>query len=100
MSDVRKLSVVPVPPSTADEHARAETARKQRLFDWANEALEQLGFAERIPNKPGYFRLRANDLAELSKIVFDVDAAEVTLIIRAALHPASGEQSRTLHWYS
>ena len=102
MSDIRKLSIVPVPPSTteehprastAEEHARAETARKQRLFDWANKMLEQLGLAERVPDKPGEFRLRANTVDALRKLVFEVNAAEVLLMIRDALHPVSGSKA-------
>jgi predicted P-loop ATPase len=80
-------NLVPFPPPGteppgAEEHARAETERKRRLFAWADRVLQELGFAERLAN--------ANSLGELRKITFDVDAAEVALAIREALHPASG----------
>jgi predicted P-loop ATPase len=66
----------------AEEHARAETERKQRLFTWADCVLRNLGLAERVAC--------ANNLGELRRITFDADAAEVALAIREALHPASG----------
>jgi predicted P-loop ATPase len=72
-------------PFGAEEHARAETERKQRLFAWADNVLRELGLAERVA--------RANCLDELRRVTFDADAAEVALAIREALHPASGARN-------
>ena len=70
--------------TTADEHARAETESKRRLFAWADSTLEQLGFGNRVK--------QAKTLNELRRVVFDADALEVTLAIRDALHPVSGKK--------
>ena len=70
--------------TTADEHARAETESKRRLFAWADGTLEQLGFADRVK--------QAKTLNELRRVAFDADALEVTLAIRDALHPVSGKK--------
>jgi predicted P-loop ATPase len=78
-------NLIPFPPLGAEEHAQAETERKQRLFAWADDVLHQLGLAERIA--------RANSFDELRKITFDPDAADVALAIREALHPASGRKA-------
>jgi hypothetical protein len=77
--------LVPFPPSGAQEHARAETERKRRLFAWADDVLRQLGLADRIS--------QSNSFDELRKITFDPDAVEVALAIRDALHPASGRKA-------
>jgi putative DNA primase/helicase len=80
MVGVIKLSV---PASRdADEHARADTQRKQRLFDWADAVLMKLGLAKALA--------AARSIEELRSVTFDADGAEVTLAIRDALHPASG----------
>jgi predicted P-loop ATPase len=90
-------SIIPFPPSGAEEHARAEsteehaaaeTKRKTRLFAWADGVLRDLGLADRITH--------ANSLNELRKITFDPDAAEVELAIRDALHPVSGAKANYL----
>jgi predicted P-loop ATPase len=73
------------PPPDAEEHARAETERKQRLFAWADRLLQQLGLAERVS--------QANSFEELRKIAFDADAVEVGLAIRDVLHPISGPKA-------
>jgi predicted P-loop ATPase len=78
-------SLVPFPPPNADEHARAETERKQRAFDWADRVLEELGLAHGVR--------QASTIEELRLITFDGDAVEVTLAIRDALHPASGQRA-------
>jgi hypothetical protein len=78
-------NVVPFQPVGSEEHSRAETERKKRLFDWADGVLRQLGLADRIA--------RANTLDDLRKITFDVEAAEVTIAIREALHPVSGAKA-------
>ena len=71
-------------PVGADEYAEAETARKQRLFDWADGILEELGLTRKVKG--------ANSFDELRKIMLDGKAVEVTLAIRSALHPASGKK--------
>jgi predicted P-loop ATPase len=70
--------------TTADEHARAETESKRRLFAWADSTLEQLGFADRVK--------QAKTLNALRRVAFDADALEVTLAVRDALHPVSGKR--------
>jgi predicted P-loop ATPase len=77
-------NVIPI-VSGADAHASAETERKRQLFAWADRVLQELGLAERVA--------RATDLPELRKIVFDPEAAAVTLAIRETLHPASGAKA-------
>ena len=81
-----KLKLIPSPKSApgAEEHARAETERKRRLFDWADHLLEQLGLPERVA--------QAKSVEELRKITFDANAVEVELAIRDALHPANGSK--------
>jgi predicted P-loop ATPase len=69
-------------PLGAEEHARAETERKQRLFDWADRVLRDLGLTDRVA--------RVTSLDELRRVIFEADAAEVALAIREALHPATG----------
>jgi hypothetical protein len=76
---------VPFPPPNASEHARAETERKQRLFDWADGKLADFGLVERVR--------QASTLEQLRLITFDADAVEVVLAIREALHPASGRKA-------
>ena len=78
-------TLIQFPPLGSEEHARAETQRKQRLFDWADRVLRELGLADRVA--------RANSLEELRKVIFDANAAEVELAIREALHPASGSKA-------
>jgi predicted P-loop ATPase len=78
-------NLIPFPPLGAEEHAQAETDRKQQLFAWLDRILHQLGLAERIA--------RANSFDDLRKIIFDADAADVALAIREALHPASGSKA-------
>ncbi len=74
---------LPVPASQdADEHARSETQRKQRLFDWADAVLNKLGRTMALA--------AASSIEELRLVTFDAGSAEVTLAIRDALHPASG----------
>jgi predicted P-loop ATPase len=68
----------------ADAHARAETARKDKLFAWGDDVLKQLGLTQAVA--------RASSLEALRRIVLDVDSADVILAIRAALHPASSQR--------
>lgn len=78
-------TVVTLHPPSANEHARGETERKQRLFEWADRVLQELGLIDMVS--------QASSFEELRKIVFDLDAFEVTLAIREALHPASGPKA-------
>lgn len=78
-------SIVPFKPTSAEEHARAETDRKKQLFAWGDSVLQQLGIVDRVS--------RANSFEDLHKITFDADAAEVELAIRDALHPVSGTKA-------
>src|ERR1700756_4536536 len=80
---VIQLPVSTAPPD-ADEHARADTQRNRRLFDWAEAVLKQLGFDKAVA--------AARSIEELRRITFDVDSAEVVLAIRDALHPPSGHR--------
>jgi predicted P-loop ATPase len=75
----------PVPTSQdAEDYARADTQRNQRLFDWADEVLKRLDLSKAVA--------AARSIEELHSITLDVDSAEVTLAIRDALHPASGHR--------
>src|SRR5262245_16781515 len=78
-------NVIPLPPPGAEEHSRAETERKARLFAWGDRVLQEGGHADRVA--------RASNLNELRKISFDADAADVALAIRDALNPVSGAKS-------
>jgi predicted P-loop ATPase len=80
-------TIVPFPssPPDADEHARAETERKRRLFEWADRILADLGLADKVRN--------ANTLDDLRRITFgEADASEIDLAIRDVLHPATGRR--------
>ncbi len=68
-------TIVPFPGLT-------ETERKTRLFAWADRLLQELGLIDQIE--------KTNDLADLRKIAFDVEAVEVTLAIQEALYPEDG----------
>jgi putative DNA primase/helicase len=82
MVEVIKL---PIPVSQdADEHARADTQRKQRLFEWCDAVLERLRLDKAVA--------AAKSIEELRRVTFDADSAEITLAIRDALHPASGRR--------
>jgi predicted P-loop ATPase len=70
--------------ANADAHAYAETERKRALFVWAEEVLRQVGIADAIA--------AARSIEELWRIVLDVEAAEIVLAIRDALHPANGQR--------
>ena len=78
-----KVIKLPVPVSQdADEHARADTERNQRLFDWADVVLKRLRLDKAVA--------AARSIEELRAVTFNADSAEATLAIRDALHPASG----------
>lgn len=82
---MNNLIAFPPPQADADEHARAETERKQSLFAWADRVLAELGVAHRVRG--------ASTIDELRRVTFDVDASDVALTIRDALHPASGRKA-------
>jgi len=78
--------IIPFPGAPgAEEHADAETDRKNRLYAWGDGLLRQLGLVDRVS--------RANSVEELRKITFDADAVEVELAIRDGLHPTSGPKA-------
>jgi hypothetical protein len=82
MVEVIKL---PVPASQdANEYARADTQRNQRLFDWADAVLARLGLRKAVAD--------AKSIEELRSVTFNADSAEIILAIRNALHPASGHR--------
>ena len=83
MAKVLKLLPVPTSPD-ADQHARADTQRNQRLFDWADAVLKGLRLDKAVA--------AARSTEELRNVTFNADGAEVTLAIRDALHPASGHR--------
>jgi len=62
-----------------------ETARKTRLYEWADNLLMRLGVASRVK--------QAMSVEELHKVTFDPDAIDVLLAIREALQPASGRRA-------
>jgi hypothetical protein len=66
-----------IPPESTEEHARAETERKRRLFGWADDLLKELGLTEQI--------LRANTLYELRKIKFNPKSDEIEEAVYNAL---------------
>ena len=77
-------SIIPF-PQDAEQYSKEETERKLQLFAWANRVLRDLGFADRIK--------QAASLEELRKVIFDHEAADVILAIRAALHPTTGTKA-------
>jgi predicted P-loop ATPase len=58
--------------------------RTRRLFDWATTVLRDLGLARAVA--------QATSLEELRGITLNLDDAEVSLAIRDALHPATGDR--------
>ena len=82
-----KIVKLPVPASQdkdADAHARAETQRDQRLFDWADAVLKRLGLDKAVAD--------AKSIEALHGLTLNVDIAEVALAIRDALNPAIGDR--------
>jgi hypothetical protein len=80
-----KVINLPVPASPdADEHARTDTQRNQRLFDWADAVLKRLRLDKAVGG--------TKSLEELRRVTFNADSAEIALAIRDALHPASGHR--------
>jgi hypothetical protein len=69
-----KVINLPVPASPeADEHARADTQRNQRLFDWADAVLKRLRLDKAVAG--------AKSLEELRRVTFNADSAEIALAI-------------------
>jgi hypothetical protein len=66
----------------ADDAAQNETDRKRALFAWALRVLVEAGLLDRIA--------AAMNLSELNAILLDLEAEEITLAVRAALHPVGG----------
>jgi predicted P-loop ATPase len=83
-----KVIMLPAPVSPAsqdaEEHARADTQRSQRLFDWADAVLKSLRMDKALA--------AARSIEELRSVTFNADSVEVTLAIRDALHPTSGHR--------
>ena len=67
---------IPTPPPNADAHARADTERNRRLFDWAEAVLKALGLDKAVA--------AARSIEELRRITLDVDSAEIALALRDA----------------
>ena len=78
-----KIVRLPV-PLDADENARANAARTRRLFEWAATVLKDLGLAQAMA--------QATSLEELRGITLNAEDADVSLAIRDALHPATGDR--------
>jgi predicted P-loop ATPase len=84
MTKIVKLPIPAASKKTADEHARSDTERKQRLFAWAAAVLKQLGLERAMDS--------AKSIVELHGITFDAESMEVILAIRDALHPVNGHR--------
>jgi predicted P-loop ATPase len=67
-----------------DDRARSNAERTRRLFEWAATVLEHLGLVKAVTE--------ATTIEELRNITLDVKDAEVSLAIRDALHPATGDR--------
>ena len=81
-----KVMKLPVPVAlSAEESARAETERRQQLFNWAEAVFKELGLLKALA--------AAGSLEALRGITFNVDGHRVILAIRAALYPASGNRA-------
>ena len=81
-----KVMKLPVPVAlSAEESARAETERRQQLFNWAEVVFKELGLLKALA--------AAGALEALRGIAFNVDGHKVILAIRAALYPASGNRA-------
>jgi predicted P-loop ATPase len=77
---------LPVPVAlSAEESARAETERRQQLFNWAEAVFKDLGLIKALA--------AAGSLEQLRGITFNVEGHKVVLAIRAALFPASGNRA-------
>jgi len=82
-----KVISLPAPASQdAEDHARDDTQRNQRLFDWADTVLKRLRLDKAVAG--------ARSIEELRAVTFDADSVEITLAIRDALHPATGHRQQ------
>jgi predicted P-loop ATPase len=80
-----KLIKLPVPASEhAEEHARAETERRRKLFEWGDAVLKTLRLDKAVA--------AAKSIEELRSVTLDVESAEAMLAIRDVLYPASGRR--------
>jgi Virulence-associated protein E-like domain len=85
VNEMVKVISLPVPASQdAEDHARADTQRNQRLFDWADAVLKRLRLDKAVA--------ATRSIEELRRVTLNADSAEVALTIRDALHPASGHR--------
>ena len=80
MAEVINLPV----PQGADDHAQAETQRRQRLFEWADAILDSLGLRGAVA--------AARSIEELHGITLAADSADVILAVRDAAHPLGGHR--------
>jgi hypothetical protein len=76
-------NIIPMPGQDAKARADAETDDKRKLFEWADELLEQIGIAQKVAE--------AKSAADLRQIKLDVEDVDVVFAIRSALHPSSGK---------
>jgi predicted P-loop ATPase len=81
---VKVISLPVAASQDAEDHARADTQRNQRLFDWADAVLKRLRLDKAVA--------AARSIEELRRITLNADSAEVALAIRDALYPASGHR--------
>jgi hypothetical protein len=80
--------LIKFPDTNAEAHARGETDRKKKLFEWADALLKQLGLTAKVA--------QAQSPSELLKIALDLEDVEIEIAIRDALHPTVG--GRALHF--
>lgn len=80
-----KVVRLPVTVPDADER-EGNAERTRRLFSWASALLRELGIDKVVA--------LAKTIHELHRITLDVEAAEVAIAIRDALHPASGKPAK------
>jgi hypothetical protein len=67
-----------------DGRTRGNAERTRRLFQWAATVLERLSLVRAVAE--------AATIEELRNITLNVEDAEVSLAIRDALHPATGDR--------
>lgn len=79
-------NIVPMPGQDAKARADAETEDKKRLFEWADELLEQIGIKQKVTE--------ANSVDDLRKIKLDVEEVDVVMAIRFALHPRGDKRAK------
>jgi predicted P-loop ATPase len=85
VNQMAKLISLPVPASQdAEDHARADTQRNQRLFDWADAVLKRICLDKAAA--------AASSIEELRRVKLHTESSEVALAIRDALHPAKGHR--------